>query len=79
MAIERQTFKSENPPAGHQGYLLYCRLAWHAVPCLNVHKPLWGEAVETAATTYDWLNRILAVGIGHRRPDGPVYSVFEVL
>lgn len=34
---------------------------------------------ETAAATYDWLNRILAVGIGHRRPDGPVYSVFEVL
>jgi hypothetical protein len=34
---------------------------------------------ETAARAYDWLNRILAVGIGHRRPDGPVYSVFEVL
>jgi Protein of unknown function (DUF3237) len=34
---------------------------------------------ETAAGAYDWLNRILAVGIGHRRPDGPVYSVFEVL
>ena len=34
---------------------------------------------ETAAGTYDWLNRVLAVGIGHRRPDGPVYSVFEVL
>ncbi len=34
---------------------------------------------ETAATSYDWLNRILAVGIGHRRPDGPVYSVFELL
>ena len=34
---------------------------------------------ETAVTTYDWLNRILAVGIAHRRPDGPVYSVFEVL
>jgi hypothetical protein len=34
---------------------------------------------ETAAATYDWLNRFLAVGIGHRRPDGPVYSVFEVL
>jgi hypothetical protein len=34
---------------------------------------------ETAAATYDWLNRVLAVGIGHRRPDGPVYSVFEVL
>jgi hypothetical protein len=34
---------------------------------------------ETAARAYDWLNRILAVGIGHRPPDGPVYSVFEVL
>jgi hypothetical protein len=34
---------------------------------------------ETAAANYDWLNRVLAVGIGHRRPDGPVYSVFEVL
>jgi hypothetical protein len=34
---------------------------------------------ETAATTYDWLNRILAVGIGHRQDDGPIYSVFEVL
>jgi hypothetical protein len=27
---------------------------------------------ETGATTYNWLNRILAVGIGHRLPDGPV-------
>jgi hypothetical protein len=34
---------------------------------------------ETAAPTYDWINRIIAVGIGHRLADGPVYSVFEVL
>jgi Protein of unknown function (DUF3237) len=34
---------------------------------------------ETASANYDWLNRILAIGIGHRQPDGPVYSVFEVL
>jgi hypothetical protein len=34
---------------------------------------------ETSAARYDWLNRTLAVGIGHRRTDGPVYSVFEVL
>ena len=34
---------------------------------------------ETAAPQYDWLNRVVAVGLGHRRPDGPVYSVFEVL
>jgi hypothetical protein len=34
---------------------------------------------ETAVPAYDWLNRVLAVGIGHRFADGPVYSVFEVL
>jgi len=34
---------------------------------------------ETSAPQYDWLNRIVAVGIGHRRGDGPVYSVFEIL
>ena len=34
---------------------------------------------ETAAPAYDWLNRMVAIGVGHRRADGPVYSVFEVL
>ena len=34
---------------------------------------------ETAAPRYDWLNHLVAVGIGQRRADGPVYSVFEVL
>ena len=34
---------------------------------------------ETAAPKYAWLNGIVAVGIGHRLPSGPVYSVFEVL
>jgi uncharacterized protein DUF3237 len=34
---------------------------------------------ETAAAKYDWINRVLAVGIGHRRADGPIYSIFEVL
>lgn len=34
---------------------------------------------ETAAPKYDWLNRLLAVGIGHRTADGPIYSLFEVL
>ena len=33
---------------------------------------------EAEVAKYDWLNRIVAVGIGHRRPEGPVYSVFEV-
>jgi Protein of unknown function (DUF3237) len=28
---------------------------------------------------YDWLNRVIAVGAGHRFESGPVYSVFEVL
>ena len=34
---------------------------------------------ETSAAKYDWINRLVAVGIGHRRADGPIYSVFEVL
>jgi hypothetical protein len=34
---------------------------------------------ETAAAPYDWLNRILAVGVGDRQAGGPVYSLFEVL
>ena len=34
---------------------------------------------ETAAPQYDWLGHLVAVGVGQRRADGPVYSVFEVL
>jgi hypothetical protein len=34
---------------------------------------------ETAAANYDWINRVVAVGIGHRLADGPIYSIFEVL
>jgi Protein of unknown function (DUF3237) len=34
---------------------------------------------ETASEKYDWINRVVAVGTGHRLADGPVYSVFEVL
>lgn len=33
----------------------------------------------TSDLRYEWLNRILAVGIGHRLPEGPVYSLFEIL
>ncbi len=36
-------------------------------------------AFETASAQYDWINRILAIGIGHRLANGPIYSVFEVL
>jgi hypothetical protein len=34
---------------------------------------------ETSAPKYDFLNGLIAVGIGHRLPEGPVYQVFEVL
>ncbi|MGH6694279.1 DUF3237 family protein [Sphingopyxis sp.] len=33
----------------------------------------------TSDPRYEWLNRILAVGIGHRLPEGPVYSVFAII
>ncbi|HTW73759.1 MAG TPA: DUF3237 domain-containing protein [Steroidobacteraceae bacterium] len=36
-------------------------------------------AFETAAPKYDWLNRVIAVGLGHRDAEGVVYSVFELL
>jgi hypothetical protein len=34
---------------------------------------------ETSAAKYDWINRVIAVGIGHRQANGPIYSIFEVL
>jgi len=34
---------------------------------------------ETADRKYDWINRIVAIGIGDRLADGPLYNVFEVL
>ena len=34
---------------------------------------------ETASATYDWLNRIVAVGVGRRLPDHATYDVFEIL
>jgi Protein of unknown function (DUF3237) len=34
---------------------------------------------EAPAGRYEWLNRIIAIGTGHRFANGPTYSVFEVL
>jgi Protein of unknown function (DUF3237) len=34
---------------------------------------------ETASKKYDWMNRIITVGTGHRLADGPLYSIFEIL
>ncbi len=34
---------------------------------------------ETSYKKYDWMNRIIAGGIGDRLPDGPLYSIFEIL
>jgi Protein of unknown function (DUF3237) len=34
---------------------------------------------ETGAPRYDWLNRIIAIGIGDRHRDGPIYDIFEML
>lgn len=36
-------------------------------------------AFATSGPRYEWLNRIVAIGIGHRLAAGPVYSVFEIL
>ena len=34
---------------------------------------------ETSDARYEWLNRILCVGMGERLPDGPRYFVYELL
>jgi hypothetical protein len=34
---------------------------------------------ETAAASYAWLNRILAVGVGRRLADHAAYEIFEIL
>jgi hypothetical protein len=34
---------------------------------------------ETSVEKYAWLNRIVAVGTGHRLPAGPIYTVYQVL
>jgi Protein of unknown function (DUF3237) len=36
-------------------------------------------AFETGSETYSWLNNIAAVASGSRRPEGPIYEVYEVL
>lgn len=34
---------------------------------------------ETAAPAYDWLNRIVAVGVGRREPGAAIYDIHEIL
>jgi hypothetical protein len=34
---------------------------------------------ETASEKYAWINNVVAIGVGDRQPDGPLYSIFEVL
>ena len=34
---------------------------------------------ETASEKYDWLNRIVAVGVGRREPGRAVYELYEIL
>jgi len=34
---------------------------------------------ETSAIQYHSMNRIIAIGTGYRRADGPIYGIFEVL
>ena len=36
-------------------------------------------AFETGAQKYDWLNRLVTVGVGERLPNGARYEVFEIL
>lgn len=34
---------------------------------------------ETSSPKYDWLDKVVCVAVGERRPDGVSYEVFEIL
>ncbi|MEC7205758.1 MAG: DUF3237 domain-containing protein, partial [Pseudomonadota bacterium] len=34
---------------------------------------------ETSAPQYDWMNRIVSVGVGRRMPDHAAYDIFQIL
>jgi hypothetical protein len=34
---------------------------------------------DTGSPKYDFLNRLLAVSTGDRRPEGPIYTIDEIL
>ena len=34
---------------------------------------------ETGAKRYDWLNRIVAIGVGQREPNAAIYEIYEIL
>lgn len=34
---------------------------------------------ETGSEAYLWMNDLLAIGVGQQTPEGPVYTVFEIL
>lgn len=34
---------------------------------------------ETSAKKYDWMNKIVAIGVGRREPTGPTYAIEEIL
>jgi hypothetical protein len=40
---------------------------------------LYFRSTSVFETKYDWLNRLLAIGIGHRTAEGPIYSLYELL
>jgi hypothetical protein len=33
----------------------------------------------TSHPRYEWLNRSLAIGVGHRMPSGPIYDIHEII
>ena len=46
--------------------------------CRSGSAPGTAPLFETASATYDWLNRVLAVGIGRRTPGQVSYTVYAI-
>ena len=66
--------------AAHQGIRRSgCDLDSPADEAFHEYYLRTGMVFETASAKYDWLNRIVGVGVGRREPSAAVYDVFEIL
>jgi len=77
----------------HDGQLIY--LSYRGVRCgtpevmarIEANQPVRQDeyylrnvpTFETASAAYEWLNRIVAVGVGRREPQAVAYTIYEIL
>ena len=91
MVLRLATAPTQDIGATSQGRLLILRITLETDDGSLIHMTFTGvrddahhyfrtvPRFETAAPKYAFLNRLLAVGIGEIRPEGPVHVIEEIL